>query len=79
VRRFIVVVISAAWMAALAVVDPALARPRVDRGPVRFGIVAELTGTGCVSATLARSTEGDHPLRSIRLSAMTSAISIRSW
>src|SRR5687768_15396568 len=61
--RWAVVVACIACIAALGAAALAVASARVEQIEVRFGFVAELTGAGCVSGTLARSAEGNQPLR----------------
>lgn len=55
-------VLVVAWAAALFVGATAAAKPRMQQVELRFGIVAELTGSGCSPATLARPTDGDTPV-----------------
>jgi hypothetical protein len=55
------VVIVAACVS-LFLVAPALARPHVEQVDVQFGVVAELAGAGCTSASLSRPAAGDDPL-----------------
>ena len=48
---------------ALVAVSSAHAGPRFERVAVRYGIVAELAGAGCTTASFVRSTAGEDPVR----------------
>ena len=50
-------------IAHLLAISAAIAKPRLEDVEVRYGVVAELSGVGCTSASVSRSITGDKPVQ----------------